>query len=81
MSKRISINIEGNQGYGPDQIREALTLSDLLEQVQEAIVEWGEDAEVVVYQVNNRYGASYGHLVPYELFDATDSYDEDEDDA
>ena len=80
MSKRISLNVEGNLGYGPDQIERAITLADLLEQVQEAIVEWGEDAEVVLYQTNNGYGASYGRLNRYELFDTPDNYEEGEDD-
>lgn len=79
MSKRISLNVEGNLGYGADQMNRPVTLADLLEQVQEAIVEWGEDAEVVVYQINNRYGASYGQLARgYELFDATDNYEDGE---
>lgn len=75
MSKRISLNVESNLGYGPDQIQTSVSLADLLEQVQEAIVEWGEDAEVVLYQTNNGYGANYGRLNRYELFDATDSYE------
>ena len=80
MSKRISLNVESNLGYGPDQIQTSVSLADLLEQVQEAIVEWGEDAEVVVYQINNRYGASYGQLARgYELFDASDTYEDGED--
>lgn len=80
MSKRISLNVEGNLGYGPDQIQTSVTLADLLEQVQEAINEWGEDAEVVLYQSNNRYGANYGRLSRYELFDTPDNYDEEGED-
>lgn len=77
MSKRISLSVEGNLAYGAAQIENPLTLSDLLEQVQEAINEWGEDAEVVLYQSNNRYGANYGRLSRYELFDTPDNYDEE----
>lgn len=78
MSKRISLNVEGNLGYGADQIQTKLTLADLLEQVQDAIELWGDDAEVVLYQNNNQYGANYGRLAAYDLFDVTDTYDEDE---
>ena len=78
MSKRISLSVEGNLAYGAAQIENPLTLSDLLEQVQEAIDEWGEDAEVVLYQSNNGRGANYGRLAAYDLFDITDTYDEDE---
>lgn len=74
---RISINVEGNLGYSPDQIESRITLGDLLEQVQEAIEEWGEDAEVVLHQMNNRYGASYGRLNRYELFGETDTDEEE----
>lgn len=78
MSKRISLNVESNLGYAADQIDRTITLADLLEQVQEAIVEWGEDAEVVLYQMNNQYGASYGRLSDgYSVFDATDSYEDE----
>lgn len=79
MSKRISLNVESNLGYGADQIDSPITLADLLEQVQSAIEEWGEDAEVVVYQSNNAYGANYGRLSGgYDLFDTPDNFDEDE---
>ena len=76
---RIKMNVNGNQGYGPDQIESPISLGDLLEQVQEAIMEWGEDAEVVLHQVNNRYGANYGNLVEgFDLFESADDDDEGE---
>lgn len=64
---KINMNHSGNGGYAPDQVN-GMTLGALLEAVQEAIVEWGEDAEVVLHQVNNQYGASYGSFCEYEIF-------------
>lgn len=74
--KKISLNVEGNLGYGPDQINTKVTLADLLEQVEEAITEWGEETEVVLYQTNNSYGANYGRIERYELFSVPDTYQE-----
>lgn len=68
-ANRIQMNIEGNLGYGPDQINNPVTLADLLAEIEEAIVEWGEDAEVVLNQTNNGRGANYGRLSAYELFE------------
>ena len=74
---QIVMNFNGNQGYAPDQINSKVTLADLLEQVQEAIHEWGEDAEVVLHQMNNGHGANYGSLAGgYDLFDGTEEDDE-----
>ena len=68
---RIRINFNGNQGYAADQIDDPATLGELLEAIQEAIEEHGEDAEVVAYQTNNPLGAAYGNLVNVEeLFDS-----------
>ena len=41
-------------------------------------MEWGEDAEVVLHQINNRYGANYGRFVEYELFSGEDAEEGDE---
>jgi len=74
---KILMNHSGNRGYGADQV-EGMTLAELLEQVQDAILEWGEDAEVVAFQTNNGRGANYGHLHHgYDLFNA-DECDEEE---
>jgi arabinogalactan endo-1,4-beta-galactosidase len=75
-AKQVQMNVESNLGYAADQIKTSVTLADLLEQVQEAIVEWGEDAVVVLHQTNNGYGANYGKVSSYDLFNSTDS-DED----
>lgn len=76
---RIKMNVEGNLGYGPDQIESSISLGNLLEQVEQAIEEWGEDAEVVLHQQNNRYGANYGSLAEgFDLFQSADDDDEEE---
>lgn len=76
---RIQMNVESNLGYAPDQIARPISLRDLLEQVESAIFEWGEDAEVVLHQSNNGYGANYGRLHRgYDLFDGSED-DEAED--
>lgn len=64
---KITLNVEGNLGYGTDQV-EGMTLADLKYAVEEAITEWGEDTEVVVFQTNNQYGAKYGRLSIWETF-------------
>lgn len=75
----VKMNVEGNLGYAADQVESRVTLADLLEQVQDAIEEWGEDATVVLHQVNNRYGANYGKLNRWDLFEGIESDEDDED--
>lgn len=58
----LALNVSANQGYSPDQVK-ATTLGELLEEIEEAIEEYGEDAEFVLRDANNRRGASYGVLV------------------
>lgn len=62
MPHTVKLQHTGNQGYAPSQIRTRMTLGDLLSQLEEAIEEFGEDAVLVTYQTNNRYGASWGKL-------------------
>ena len=69
---RINLNIESNLGYSADQIERPVSLGDLLESIEMAIEEWGEDAEVVIHQMNNRYGANFGQFASYDMFDASD---------
>lgn len=76
-ANRIQMNVESNLGYGPDQIERPMSLGDLLEAVQSAVEEWGEDAEVVLHQINNGYGANYGKLNMWDLFEASGDEDED----
>ena len=75
MSK-IKMRFAGNIAYTADDA-EGTTLADLLEQVQDAITEWGEDAEVVLYQTNNGRGANYGELAGWPLFATMDERDEE----
>lgn len=78
---RVLLRAEGNLGYAADQVEgSVMTLADLLAEVEQAICEWGEDAEVVLHQTNNQYGANYGKLDRWDLFDAAPSDDEDEED-
>lgn len=74
---RVQMNVESNLGYAAGQIDRTITLANLLEQVQDAIELWGEDAEVILHQTNNRYGANYGKLAAYDLFSSSDDQDED----
>jgi len=64
----LRMKFSGNRGYGPDQV-DSMTLGDLLEVVQEAVIEWGEDATFAPYQTNNGHGANYGELDAYDLFE------------
>ena len=74
---KVTLQHEGNLGYGSDQVK-GMTLGDLLEAVQDAVTEWGEDTEVVAFQTNNTYGASYGTLSRWETFRAADDEEDDE---
>lgn len=74
---RVLMNHQGNLGYGPDQIDNPITLNDLQELIEEAIVEWGGDAEVVMHQTNNGHGANYGSLYRHDLFDPVEQEDEE----
>lgn len=66
---KIKMNVSPNQGYGADQVT-GMTLADLRASIDEAITEWGEDAEVVTFDLGNRYGAKYGTLSSYDTFEA-----------
>lgn len=75
---KLRMNHSGNRGYGADQVT-GISLADLLEQVQDAIIEWGEDAEVVTFQTNNGHGANFGVLhTGHDLFEADESEEEDD---
>lgn len=74
----IKMNFKGNVGYGPNQVDTKISLAHLLEQVQDAIEQWGEDTTVVLYQTNNGRGANYGSLSGgWELFEGFDEEDGD----
>ena len=61
---KVLFAIEGNLGYAADQVS-GMTLAELLNAVEAAVDEFGADAEVVVHQTNNRYGANFGRIDPY----------------
>ncbi|GLI28494.1 hypothetical protein ARHIZOSPH14_27360 [Agromyces rhizosphaerae] len=58
----VLINISDNEGYSPEQINTHITLGAMLESIQEAIDEFGEDAKVVLSN-GQRYGAGFGSFV------------------
>lgn len=60
--KQVLMNISDNGGYAPSQIRSDFSLGDLLEEVNEAIARFGEDATIVLSN-GQRYGAGYGSIV------------------
>jgi len=78
-AKVIKMNVESNLGYAADQVHARITLADLASQIEAAIEQYGEDAEVVLYQTNNAYGAAYGSLEQYgDLFTEAEAADEDD---
>ncbi|QNL31060.1 hypothetical protein SEA_KAUALA_48 [Microbacterium phage Kauala] len=64
MANTVLLGVNDNQGYAPDQINTDVTLASLLEAVQDAIEQFGEDAKVVVAN-GQRYGAGFGSLQSY----------------
>lgn len=78
MTKQLLLDVSPNSGYSPDQINQKLTLAQLLEAVENAISEYGEDAEIVTYDVNNSRGAKYGYICQH--WGEVEFRDTDEDD-
>ena len=72
-SNIVRMNAQSNLGYAADQIDRPMSLGDLLAAVEDAVAEYGEDAQVVMHQVNNGYGANFGQLCEFDLFDVCDS--------
>lgn len=58
---KVLLRHQGNLGYGCDQVQ-GMTLGELLEAVQDAVDEFGEDTEVVTFQTNNGRGANFGSI-------------------
>lgn len=76
----IRMNINARTGYTADQVVRgsgAVTLADLLVEIEQAIDEWGDDCMVVTYDETNRFGAPYGKVLLHDLFDKMDD-EEDE---
>lgn len=63
MATKLILDVAPNQGYGANQINTSVTLADLREALEEAILSYGEDAQVITYDTTNYRGASYGSLV------------------
>lgn len=81
MANTVLLGVNDNQGYAPDQIDTSVTLATLLEAVEDAINQFGEDAKVVVAN-GQRYGAGFGSLQAYHGGEVSisDAAPEDEDD-
>jgi hypothetical protein len=62
MATTLIMNVNPNQGYAPDQISNRLTLGELRDMIEEAIVDYGDDAEVITLDSGNVYGAKYGSI-------------------
>ena len=55
---KVVLSIRSNEGYSADQVKSRLSVGDL----REALEEFDDDAEVIVFNESNRYGANYGIL-------------------
>ena len=74
-TKTVRLNLQGNLAYTADQVPHtgsAMTLGELLGDLQDAIDRYGEDAVVVTMQTNNERGAQWGRI-SYNPFDAADA--------
>jgi len=60
------LRISNNQGYAADQVTNGVTLGDLLEQIQDAVDQYGDDTLVVTKDFGNRYGANWGSLPRFD---------------
>ena len=63
---KVKMNIGPHEGHSADQITDGMTLADLRDQLNDAIDEYGEDAEVVTYDGSQRYGAKFGRIYDIE---------------
>lgn len=76
---RVVLTIRDNEGYTAEQAGSRHTLADLLHEVEAAIDDFGEDAEVVTFNLNNPRGASWGRFIidygveDVETFEVPDS--------
>lgn len=79
---QVILRISSHEGYAPSQIETRVTLSQLLEEVEIAIEEYGGEATIVLDN-GQRYGASYGRITDtgYGNFFTDANTDEDEEDT
>ena len=74
----VILNIQDNQGYSADQVaNKSISLGDLMEALQEAINDHGEDAKVVLHN-GQQYGAAYGYISAWAGVFQTEDEDEEE---
>lgn len=77
-AEQVLLAVDNNRGYAPDQITDSMTLRDLLNAVEQAIADFGEDAMVVTLDGGNRYGANFGAISIYaDTFTAVETEGED----
>lgn len=79
-SKAVVLNTIGNAGYSASQVQDqSITLGDLLEAIQDAITEHGEEARVALYNAENQYGAAWGYISQWHnVFEVVGAEDDDE---
>lgn len=77
---RVLLAIEDNQGYTPHQVKTSMTLRDLVNALQEAADEYGEDA-MIVLDNGQRYGAQFGGIDTYRDLIVPAEEDDEEEDA
>lgn len=71
---RVQMHVSVREAYTPDEIRETLTLGELLEAVEQAIETYGDDAQIIV---NSGDFAPYGSLSRWsEIFTAEPTIDD-----
>lgn len=58
----VLLHVNAHGGYAPDQITDTITLRELIEALEQAAADHGEDARVVLHDGGNRYGANYGGI-------------------
>lgn len=63
-TERVLLRISDRQDYSPDQVTETMTLRDLHRAIEEAIDQFGPDAQVVTDN-GDKYGATFGGIDPY----------------
>ena len=76
---KVVFSIKDNEGYNADQVSPRMTLGEFAGMVEEAVNTYGEDAEVVTFNLNNPRGASWGYIddawhVAAEDFEAPDEW-------
>ena len=59
---KVVFSIKDNEGYNADQVSPRMTLGEFAGMVEEAVNTYGEDAEVVTFNLNNPRGASWGYI-------------------